>query len=133
MVVAVPVERLAVSGSGLAAANNDAPAQPRLPYGGRSRGARQLGHTAYTAPFVPHAFTGERYRRAGDSGAARPCQAGYDSPLYPRRHQRAAHGAEPPRSADAAEGGAAGITPVPHGPASPGGRRYLPRPRTRLA
>ena len=37
----------------------------------------------------------ERYRRAGDSSAAGPCQAGHDSPLYPRRHQRAAHGAEP--------------------------------------
>jgi len=67
---------------------------------------------------------------AGDSSAAGPCQAGHDSPLYPRRHQCAAHGAEPPRPADAAEGGAAGITPVPHGP---GGRGYLPRPRARLA
>ena len=55
------------------------------------------------------------------------------TPLYPRRHQRAAHGAEPPRSADAANRGAAGITPVPHGPSRPGGRGYLPRPRARLA
>jgi Phage integrase, N-terminal SAM-like domain len=71
MVVAVPVERLAVSGSGLAAANNGAPAQPRLPHGGRGRGARQLGHAAYAAPLVRHASAGERYRRAGDSSAAR--------------------------------------------------------------
>ena len=28
---------------------------------------------------------------------------------------------------------AAGVTPVPHGPSSPGGRGYLPRPRGRLA
>ena len=40
---------------------------------------------------------------------------------------------EPARSADAAEGGAAGITPVPHGSSSSGGRGYLPRPRPRLA
>src|SRR5215472_10443101 len=75
MVVAVPVEGLAVSGSGLAAANNGAPAQPRLPHGGRGRGARQLGHAAYTAPFVRHASAGERYRRAGDSEPA-PAKAG---------------------------------------------------------
>ena len=35
MVVAVPVERLAVPGSGSTPANNGAPAQPRLPHGGR--------------------------------------------------------------------------------------------------
>src|SRR5262245_23817683 len=113
MVVAVPVERLAVPGSGLAAANNGAPAQPGLPHGGRGRRARQLGHAAYAAPLVRHASAGERYRRAGDSSAAGPCQARHDSPLYPRRHQCAAHGAEPPRPADAAEGAAAGITPLP--------------------
>jgi hypothetical protein len=31
------------------------------------------------------------------------------------------------------EGGTAGVTPVPHGPSSPGGRGYLPRLRAGLA
>src|ERR1700746_3530534 len=115
MVVAMPAERLAVPGSGLAAANNGALAQPRLPYGGGGRGAWQLGHAAYAAPLVRHASAGERYRRAGDSSAAGPCQTGHDSPLYARCHQRAAHGAEPARSADPADGATPGITPVPHG------------------
>ena len=38
MMVAMPVERLAVPGPGRAAANNGAPTQPRLPHGGGSRG-----------------------------------------------------------------------------------------------
>src|SRR4029077_21048773 len=50
--------------------------------------------------------------------------------------QRAARGEEPVRAPDAVEGGAAGgapgITPVPHGSPSPGGRGYLPRPRVLL-
>ena len=133
LVVAVPVARLAVPGSGPAAADIGAPAQPRLPYGGRGRRARQLGHAAYAAPLVRHPSAGERYRRAGDPGSAGPCQAGHDSPLHPRRHQRAAYGDEPPRAADPAAGGAAGITPLPHGPSRPGGRGYLARPRARLA
>src|SRR3984885_12119493 len=93
-------------------ANNGAPAQPRLPHGGGGGGGRQLGYAAYAAALVRHASLGEQYRRAGDSSIAGPCQAGHDRPLYPRRHQRAAHGDEPARSADVAEGGAAGITPV---------------------
>src|SRR5580700_8301819 len=127
MVVAMPVERLAVPGPGSTPANDGAPAQPRLPHGGRGGGARQLGHTAYAAALVRHASLGEQYRRAGDSGAAGSCEAGHDRPLYPRRHQPAAHGDEPARSADAAEGGAAGVTPVSYGSSSPGGRGYLPR------
>jgi len=38
MVVAMPVEKLAVPGLGSVAAHNGAPAQPRLPHGGRGRG-----------------------------------------------------------------------------------------------
>src|ERR1700720_668360 len=70
MVVAMPVERLAVPGPGPAPANNGAPAQPRLPHGGRGGGGRQLGYAAYAAALVRHASLGEQYRRAGDSGAA---------------------------------------------------------------
>src|SRR5262249_13577888 len=47
----------------VAAANNGAPAQPRLPHGGRGRGARQLGHAAYTTPFVRHASFSPREMR----------------------------------------------------------------------
>src|SRR6202041_2339653 len=71
VVAAMPVARLAVPGPGFAAANIGAPTQPRLPHGGRCRWARQLGLAAYAAPLVRHASLGERYRRAGDPGAAR--------------------------------------------------------------
>ena len=71
MVVAMPVERLAVSGPGSTPANYGAPAQPRLPHGGRGGRARQLGYAAYAATLVRHASLGEQYRRAGDSGVAR--------------------------------------------------------------
>jgi integrase/recombinase XerD len=99
--------------------------------------AEAAGLGSWVTPHtLRHSFAtpaGERYRRAGDSSAAGPCQARHDRPLYSRRHQRAAHGDEPARSAEAAEGGTAGITPVPDGPSSPGSRGYLPRPRARLA
>jgi integrase len=52
---------------------------------------------------------------------------------YPCRDQRVAQGDEPTRSADAAERGAAVLTPVLHDPASSGGRGHLPRPRARMA
>jgi integrase len=55
MVVAMPVERLAVPRPGSTPANDGAPAQPRLPHGGHSRGARELGHAAYAAALVRHA------------------------------------------------------------------------------
>ena len=63
MVAAMPVARLAVPGPRPAAADDGAAAQPRLPHGGRSRWARQLGHAAYAAALVRHASVGERHRQ----------------------------------------------------------------------
>jgi len=54
--------------AGSAPAHGSAPAQPRLPHGGRGGRARQLGHAAYAAALVRDASAGERYRCAGDSG-----------------------------------------------------------------
>src|ERR1700732_1852319 len=101
MGVAMRVERLAVPGPGSTPANDGAPAQPRLPHGGRGGGARQLGYAAYAAALVRHASAGGRYRRAGDSGVVGPCEVGHHRPLCLRRHQRAARGEKPVRAPDA--------------------------------
>ena len=72
----------------------------------------------------------------GDPGAARARQARHDGTLRTRRHQRAARGHQPARSAGAAEvrdGEAAGIARSGCAPSCSGGRGHLPRPRCRLA
>ena len=102
LVAAMPVTGLAVPGPRSAAAVDDAPAQPGLQDGGRSRRSRQLGDAAYAAALVRDAPSGEPHRCARDPGPARTCEVGHDGALRARRNQHVAHGDEPARSIEPA-------------------------------
>ena len=78
---------LAVSRARSCAADDDAPAQSRLPRRSRSSRDRQARVAPHLAAQLCHPPARAEHRYQGDPGAARSCQARHYGALYARRHQ----------------------------------------------
>ena len=86
---------LAVSGPRSGAADDDTPAQSRLPRRsphGRDQQARLAAHAAAQ---LCHPSARAEHRYQSDPGSARSCQARHHGALYARRHQDHPRGHEP--------------------------------------